>query len=116
MAKIAKENWEKIDTSKLPANVREAFDASKEAYKAHKAEAKALPSFGEYEAARELFEGAMQELFAPKLPEGKELKFGYNFGGLSIAIGDKPTKKAHVVAKQGLASWLANMNGSGHNA
>lgn len=83
MAKKAQRNlvrdWEEIDPSTLQPNVAKAYDA----YKALYAKAKALKAAFEAEASA-----------AVPLPTGLELVFGYNFGKLSIAVGEKQEKKA----------------------
>lgn len=87
--------------SELSDDCRELYDASKEAYKA-------------YKAARGAFEDAMQTSFGASLPDSQELKFGYNFGKLSVAIGPKTQRKSKSEApKQTLAEFLAAQAESG---
>jgi hypothetical protein len=116
MAKIAKEHWEKLDVATLPEQLQDRFESSKMAYKRYQDAAKALPEYQEHLDAREEFENEMQKLFAPKLAEGKELKFGYLYGGLSIAIGDKPKSRAMVMPREGLAAWLKSMRENGERS
>lgn len=106
---MAKEDWKQIDGQALAAAIGEVegaecwalYEASKVAYRAYKAE-------------RDRFEAAMQEGFADKLPAGMELKFGYNFGKLSVAVGPV-TAKAKAKSEQAgsLSDWLAGQAASG---
>ena len=49
----------------------------------------------------------MQEVYSGSIAEGTELKFGYNFGKLSVAIGPKTQRKVKAETKQTLAEFLA---------
>ena len=89
--------WTQVDPNTLSEGDYQRYQDYKTAYKAMK-EAKAR------------FEGDMQV----NAPEGMCLKFGYNFGKLSIALD-----KAQVVTKkatsgtQSLSAFLAMQNNSG---
>ncbi len=99
---MAKEDWKQVDESTLAnaigadegAYVWALYQASKAAYRAYKAE-------------RDTFELAMQAGFADKMPAGMELKFGYNFGKLSIAVGPVTERKAaKAETSESLGDWL----------
>ena len=107
---MAKEDWKQVDESTLTnaigadqsAQVWGLYQASKQAYRAYKLE-------------RDEFENAMQEAFKAKLPTGMELKFGYNFGKLSIAVGPVTERKAQPKAEsESLGDWLAGQAQSGN--
>lgn len=94
-------SWTNVEIEQLSAELRRAYRESKEAYRA-------------YKIARDQFEGMMQEVYSGSIAEGTELKFGYNFGKLSVAIGPKTAKKAKSeVAKQTLAEFLAAQSADG---
>lgn len=96
--------WKVVDVATLSADAQQQFAAMKEAYRA-------------YTAAKALFEDGMQERFGAALPEHLELKFGYNFGKLSVAVGPKREGKAKAKAPaQGLAEFLAAQANGGHRA
>ena len=106
---MAKEDWKTIDREALvkaigdasATDIWTAYESAKDAYRT-------------YKLRRDVFEGAMQLAFADKLPEGMELKFGYNFGRLSIAVGPK-TERAKAKAETGsLSDWLAEQASGGH--
>jgi hypothetical protein len=106
---MAKEDWKQVDTQALRNAVGDIqgdhlwsmYEASKQAYRAYKAE-------------RDEFELAMQEAFKGKLPSGMELKFGYNFGKLSIAVGPVSERKAQPKAEsESLGDWLQAQAQSG---
>lgn len=106
---MAKEDWKQVDGQALAAAIGEVeggecwalYEASKVAYRAYKAE-------------RDRFEAAMQEGFAEHMPAGMELKFGYNFGKLSIAVGPLTERKAKAAAQTGsLSDWLSSQAASG---
>ena len=106
---MAKEDWKQVDESTLTAaigaqqsaDVWALYQASKQAYRAYKAE-------------RDTFEMAMQEAFKAKLPASMELKFGYNFGKLSIAVGPVTERKAQPKAEsESLGDWLQAQAQSG---
>lgn len=92
-------NWTDISPDELSSDVQGAYDAYKVAYRTMK-------------AAKLAFETAARgEIPAP---EGFEVKFGYNFGKLGIALApvtDKP--KASAKPKQSLAAWIASQAASG---
>jgi hypothetical protein len=106
---MAKEDWKTIDEQALinaigehkAATVWAQYQASKAAYRAYKVE-------------RDQFEMNMQVAFGDKLPAGYELKFGYNFGKLSIAVGPVTERKAQPKAEsESLGDWLAGQAASG---
>lgn len=93
---MAKEDWKQVDVDgELTEQGKALYVAAKDAYRA-------------YKAAKDAFEGYMQTANAEHMPAGQELKFGYMFGKLSIAVGPKSERKAAAAKpKQGLAEWLA---------
>jgi hypothetical protein len=109
---MAKEDWKTITEQSLINAVGNdqanslwaAFEASKQAYLAYKAE-------------RQEFEAMMQKAFKDKMPTGMELKFGYMFGKLSIAIGPVSDKaKAQPKAEsESLGDWLAGQASAGRS-
>ena len=93
--------WTNVNVEELPEALRDLYTESKEAYKA-------------YKIARDAFENAMQVGYGDHLPDNSELKFGYNFGKLSVAIGPKTQRKVKSEAvKQTLAEFLAAQAESG---
>ena len=99
MASESKLDWLNVEIEQLSVESRERYEASKLAYRA-------------YKAARDAFENGMQDEY--NTPEGSELKFGYNFGKLSVAIGPKTQRKVKSEAvKQTLAEFLAAQAESG---
>lgn len=107
---MAKEDWRTLDEQALINAIGQQgattawgmYQTSKDAYR-------------QYKALRNTFEGAMQSAFADKLPSGYELKFGYNFGKLSIAVGPVSEKKAQPKAEsESLGDWLAGQAASGN--
>lgn len=98
---MANSDWQTVEVSKLPAEIQEFYADAKGVYK-------------EYKLAKGIFESEMQALFADKMPEGCELKFGYNFGKLSVAVGPKVERKAKSAAQtQSLGDWLAGQASAG---
>jgi hypothetical protein len=106
---MAKEDWKTIDAQGLVnalgqdkgEQVWGLFQVSKEAYRAYMNE-------------RKEFELAMQEAFANKMPTGMELKFGYMFGKLSIAVGPVSERKAQPKGEsESLGDWLQAQAQSG---
>lgn len=98
---MASSDWKEVDPQTLPGEIAEAFAAMKKAYKV-------------YQAGKVLFEDKMQEAFAGELREGQELKFGYNFGKLSIAVGPVREKKAKMPKQvQSLGDWLRDQAAGG---
>lgn len=98
-----KEDWRNVDIdSELSVQARELYDTMKAAYKA-------------YSAAKAAFEYEMQLTAGQGLPSNMELKFGYMFGKLSVAIGPKRAEKAAKQADSGrsLADWLKDKAASG---
>ena len=93
--------WQNVDLAELSDDSRIRYFAAKEAYKA-------------YKAARDAFEHTMQLEYCDRVGNGNELKFGYNFGKLSVAIGPKTARKSKSEApKQTLAEFLAQQSASG---
>jgi len=106
---MAKEDWKTIDKQALINAIGEEeanivwghYENAKQAYR-------------EYKACRQIFEEAMQAPFKSKLPSGQELKFGYNFGKLSIAVGPVSERKAQPKAEsESLGDWLQAQAQSG---
>lgn len=98
MAKM-EANWVEINVETLSEDTRKAYEAYKNLYR-------------EMKALRTDFENLMQD--DAKLPEGKRLVFGYNFGKLSVAIVDddrKPRKAAP--AKLSLSEYMAQQAAMG---
>ncbi len=99
-----KNDWRNVDLSELTEQQRTLYAASKAAYQA-------------YARAKGAFEQQMQADNASNLPAGMELKFGYMFGKLSVAIGPKREAKAIKAQSSGtLADWLAGKAAGGHRA
>jgi hypothetical protein len=99
MAKERSElSWNTVDVDTLNPDTLALYLASKEAYKA-------------YKVAKDAFEQAMQADFAEHLPVGSELKFGYMFGKLSVAVGAAQERKVKAKASGTLADWLAQQGG-----
>lgn len=88
-------NWTNVDVAKLPLTLQEQYAEMKDAYR-------------EYAARKAEFEAAMQAAYGAKLPAGKELKFGYMFGKLSIAVGPARERKAGKgkAEQTTLSDWL----------
>jgi hypothetical protein len=58
----------------------------------------------------------MQAQFRDKMPQGMELKFGYNFGKLSVAVGPITERKAKVEASgESLDDWLQGQASQGRS-
>lgn len=94
-------DWTDIDANELPANVRQAYDAYKAQYRQMK-------------EAKLRFETMARE--AIPAPEGMEIKFGYNFGKLGIALAPKSEARAPAKPKQSLADWIAAQQAGGHRS
>ena len=92
---MANSDWREVDPSTLPDDIEAAYREMKAVYR-------------DYAQRKQAFEALMQEHHANVLPSGKELKFGYNFGKLSIAIGPARERKPKREAKteQSLSDWL----------
>lgn len=91
--------WTTINVDTLGDSIRSDWDSYKVAYRMAK-------------EAREAFEEAMAKV--AKLPQGKRMIFGYNFGKLSVAIVDDDRKPGK--AKAGgltLAQFIASQQNSG---
>lgn len=86
--------WTTVDVSKLGGELQMQYNGMKALYR-------------QYAAAKAEFESAMQAAFGDKLPGGKELKFGYNFGKLSIAVGPARERKQRKTQETAsLEDWL----------
>ena len=94
--------WTEVKVGELPEEIQREYAASKGAYR-------------EYKGKKQTFEQAMQAHVADRLAPGMELKFGYNFGKLSVAVGPKVERK-EAKPKQGLEQWLAGQVQSGARA
>ena len=74
-------------------------------------------AYRQYAERKATFENYMQSTFGERLPEGQELKFGYNFGKLSVAIVDDDRKPAKTMpAKQSLADFIAAQQAAGRRS
>ena len=93
--------WTEIDPASLPADVRQQYEAYKAAYHAMKQQ-------------RQAFETMLNDTASP--PSGKRVVCGYNFGKLSIALGDAKDQPKASQAKGSLADFLANAQTSGRRA
>lgn len=101
---MANDDWREVNTAELPETIRKHYEDAKAIYRS-------------YKAAKAVFEGEMQEHVADSLPAGCELKFGYNFGKLSVAIGPKREAKAKKAQSNGsLSDWLQEQRESGRLA
>lgn len=101
-----KDDWRTVDVDAELSSERKAqYVAAKDAYRV-------------YKIARDAFEQGMREDSAEHMPEGQELKFGYNFGKLSIALGPISERKVKASGKpkQSLADWLAGQGKDGHTS
>jgi hypothetical protein len=108
---MANDDWKQVDHAALIKAVGQdradglwaLYENSKAAYRAYKAE-------------RDTFQAGMQADFADKMPKGMELKFGYNFGKLSIAVGPVTERKVLPKAEsESLGNWLASQASSGRS-
>jgi hypothetical protein len=106
---MAKEDWKQVDREALAKAIGDdmaiaawaQYEEAKDAYRT-------------YKAHRQTFENTMQVAFKDKLPKGMELKFGYNFGKLSIAVGPVSERKAQPKAESAsLTNWLTTQAASG---
>lgn len=97
-AKRTDAQWVEIDPATLPDPVTAVYKTYKELY----AQAK---------AARQLFEDTMSR--EAKVPDGKRMVFGYNFGKLSVAIVEDDKPKRATPAKRSLAEYMADMQARG---
>ena len=84
--------WIELDVETLSMEAAEQYGNYKRQYKAAK-------------EARERFEQVMND--QAKLPEGKRMVFGYNFGKLSVAIVADDRKPKAEAKRQSLADFLA---------
>jgi hypothetical protein len=71
-------DWQNIDPASLPAIRKEQYDAMKACYR-------------KYAELKKYFEAGMNDDFATP---GTQLKFGYRFGKLSIAVAEGNAPKA----------------------
>lgn len=102
MASKSDLEWMTIDPDTLPAHHAALY-----------AEYKAL--YRKMKEAREKFEETVNE--AAKLPEGKRLVFGYNFGKLSMAVAEDDKRRARAAEpKASLADFLAAQAATGRRA
>jgi hypothetical protein len=97
-----KNDWRNVDIAELDSGTRGLYDTMKASYR-------------QYAQDKAAFELAMQVTVGADLPQGMELKFGYMFGKLSIAIGPKRAEKAKAQGDSGksLADWLRDKAASG---
>ena len=100
---MANDDWKQVDVAELPQELQEAYSNMKAIYR-------------QYKAAKDIFEGFMQEHVAEQMPEGCELKFGYNFGKLSVAVGPKREQKAKTKDTGKLGDWLQAQASGGHRS
>ena len=100
-----KNDWRNVDVdAELDPVVRGLYDTMKDSYR-------------KYAADKAAFERAMNNAVSDSLPADQELKFGYMFGKLSVAIGPKREAKAVKAQASGtLADWLAAKAASGHRS
>lgn len=100
-----KNDWRDVDVdAELTGPTRALYDAMKASYR-------------QYAADKAAFEKTMNADMTDGMPEGMELKFGYMFGKLSVAIGPKRKAKAVKAQASGtLADWLANKAQGGHRS
>ena len=99
---MANADWRTVEIeTELSEAARGLYLAAKDQYKV-------------YKAARDSFEQYMQTQHEDDLPEGAELKFGYKFGKLSLAIGPKIERKAKV-AVGSLVDWLNAQQAQGRD-
>lgn len=91
--------WVNIDPATLSPEMQKAYEAYKAAYRAMKEQ-------------RDLFERMMNA----QAPVGKVMKFGYNFGKLSVALDIAPVAAAPKASTgvQSLSAWLASQAEGGH--
>ena len=99
---MANSDWNEVDVAGLSEQGQSLYIEMKTAYR-------------QYASRKATFEDYMQSTFGGRLPEGQELKFGYNFGKLSIAVGEKRERKV-AKAKASLTDWLAAQGQGGHRS
>jgi hypothetical protein len=98
-----KSDWRNVDVSELDSGTRSLYDTMKASYR-------------QYAMDKAAFEAAMQIIAGSELPNTLELKFGYMFGKLSVAIGPKREAKAKASTGDSgktLADWLRDKAASG---
>ena len=101
---MASSDWQTVSPDTLEANTLALYLAAKEQYRV-------------YKAARQAFEAQMNEDMAEHMPCGQELKFGYNFGKLSVAVGPKTERRAKKAAETlSLGDWLQAQAAQGRSA
>ncbi len=107
---MAKEDWKQVTRETLTNAIgNEEADIAWTYYE------NAKQAYREYKACRNIFEQTMQDAFSGKLPSGMELKFGYNYGKLSIAVGPVTERKAQPKAEsESLGDWLQGQANQGH--
>ena len=92
--------WTVLDAATLGGEHTERYEVYKALYR-------------EMKAARKAFEDGVND--AARLPQGKRMIFGYNFGRLSAAIVDDD-RKAPASKSGSLADFLAGQVASGRRA
>ena len=101
---MANSDWNEVSVDELHVDLQQLYADSKAAYKV-------------YKARKAEFELAMQAQFVTDVPSGCELKFGYNFGKLSVAIGPRIERKGKAKeSKPSLGDWLASQQAQGRSA
>lgn len=107
---MAKEDWRNVGEMTTNGwSIEQAMGAEAQG---HWAKMKA--AYLAYAGAKAEFEAFMQAQVADKLPKESELKFGYMFGKLSVAIGPKREAKAAKAKDEGtLGDWLAGQAQAG---
>ncbi len=96
-------DWTTIDPATLTVEDQQRYAEMKRIYR-------------QYAATKRAFEDGLQEAFAEQLPNGSELKFGYNFGKLSVAVGPAKERKQAKQATRTLTDMLADYDASGLRA
>jgi hypothetical protein len=92
---MASEDWKSIDIDTLSVDERFAWDQLKASYRQHKTN-------------QAVFQALFSKRAEGKLPAGMELKFGYRYGKLSVAIGEarEAAPKKAAAKPQSLGDWL----------
>lgn len=99
---MSNSDWTNVDVGTLSEDCQGLYRGMKEAYRA-------------YAAAKAQFEDEMQLEFCDQILAGTELKFGYKFGKLSVAVGParEGRERKAASAKPSLGEWLAARNSEG---
>lgn len=87
-------DWTEVDVATLSAVAQGAYQEMKETYR-------------QYKADKARFETLVREDYAIQTPAGLEMKFGYNFGKLSVALAPVTERKAKAAPRKSLADYLA---------